>query len=160
MDIRIRDAEVRDYTQVNGIAAEYQAEHADALPDVFALTKNVLGRPWFNSFIGSADKAVRVAETPEGEIAAFAMIETKRSMPYAAFVPRKDAVIYELGVASQFRRQGVGSRLLADCREWAKARGADSLELTVFEFNRRAIDFYESAGMETLSRTMRIGLDG
>jgi len=33
--------------------------------------------------------------------------------------------------------------------------GATSVQLTVYEFNQAAIDFYRSLGYETLSRRMR-----
>jgi GNAT superfamily N-acetyltransferase len=154
----LREAKAGDYPEINALATEYQREHAKALPGIFAETRDVLTRPWFRSFLGAADKTVRVAEI-DGAAAAFALIEMKDAMPYPAFVPRRYAVIYEFGVSSHFQRRGIGTRLFADCRQWALSHGAESIELTMFEFNARALAFYESLGMGTLSRTLRMGLE-
>lgn len=38
--------------------------------------------------------------------------------------------------------------------EWVQAKGLDSVELNVYEFNRAAIEFYLNLGYETTSRRM------
>jgi hypothetical protein len=50
-----------------------------------------------------------------------------------------------------------GSRFTCACgtaQAWAIAKGATSVELNVFEFNQKAIAFYEGLGYQTLSRKM------
>ena len=39
-------------------------------------------------------------------------------------------------------------------QEWATTKGATSIELNVYEFNKTAISFYERLGYQTLSRKM------
>lgn len=57
-----------------------------------------------------------------------------------------------------FQRQGVGKKLFEACMEWSKNKGASSLELNVWEFNEKAISFYESFQMKTVSRKMSLEL--
>ncbi|OQA95517.1 MAG: Acetyltransferase (GNAT) family protein [Chloroflexi bacterium ADurb.Bin222] len=44
--------------------------------------------------------------------------------------------------------------LMGTVYEWALTKGASSIELNVYEFNKAAIAFYEKLGYETLSRKM------
>ena len=42
--------------------------------------------------------------------------------------------------------------------EWGRARGATTLDLTVWEFNQAALAFYERLGLVTLNRVMQLEL--
>jgi RimJ/RimL family protein N-acetyltransferase len=53
-----------------------------------------------------------------------------------------------LMVAEQYRRQGIGKRLLDEAVAWAQASGIVKLELHVFPWNEPAIALYESFGFE------------
>lgn len=68
-------------------------------------------------------------------------------MYYAIRVPRTVGHIDYFGVSKTCRRVGVGRRLFEACREWAKARGASSLELDCWEANQGAMRFHESLDM-------------
>lgn len=50
--------------------------------------------------------------------------------------------------------QGVGRALMDHAEEWARARGHQSITLSVFEGNRRAQALYERAGYATEMRRM------
>ena len=49
---------------------------------------------------------------------------------------------------------GIGTALLYASEAEAKRRGAESLELMVWSFNKSAMRFYESAGMTVRSLVM------
>jgi len=53
-----------------------------------------------------------------------------------------------LMVASEHRRQGIGSALLVAAEEWAREAHIDKLELHVFPYNLAAIALYCKAGYE------------
>jgi ribosomal protein S18 acetylase RimI-like enzyme len=69
-------------------------------------------------------------------------------------VPRRVAIIDSLVVSEPFRRLGVGRALMDTAEAWAAQHGSAAVELSVFEFNRQAIGFYESLGYETITRRM------
>ena len=54
---------------------------------------------------------------------------------------------------------GVGRRLMHHAEGWVREQGVAEVLLNVWEFNRRAIEFYEGLGYETVSRRMRRALD-
>lgn len=153
MDIRIRPALAADYEAVNAIIRFGQEEHAASLPDRFARLDRVVAMGWYRSFADVQHKAILVAET-KGQVVGVAMLEMKKSPSYEALVPRTYAYMNELAVSPEFQRVGIGTRLYRASAQWAKERGASSLELNVWEFNERAIAFYHSIGMTTLNRTM------
>ncbi|HCF86561.1 MAG TPA: N-acetyltransferase, partial [Ktedonobacter sp.] len=73
-------------------------------------------------------------------------------------VPRNVAFISDIAVMKSHQGKGAGYALFQQCTEWAKSKGADSLDLMVWEFNREAIAFYERQGMGSMHRTMSLEL--
>jgi ribosomal-protein-alanine N-acetyltransferase len=62
------------------------------------------------------------------------------------------AEMENLAVSAACRRQGLGSALCMRAMAWARAQGADRMELEVRESNRGAIALYESAGFMVQGR--------
>jgi len=87
------------------------------------------------------DAAVFVAEA-DGEVVA--RLSLARD-PHPA-----SGHVADLGlmVAAPFRRRGIGSLLLEEAVEWARASRVRKLELHVFPWNGPALALYESFGFE------------
>jgi ribosomal protein S18 acetylase RimI-like enzyme len=156
-NVSIRYAKPEDFEAASAIAAEGQAIHADALPHIFARTDGALPREYFDTLLESGERQMLVAEL-DGRVVGYAVVEQKEAPPYDAFVPRRVAFILDFGVEESHQRQGIGKRLFQACVLWAKEHGASAVELNVFAFNERAIRFYRSLGMETLSMRMTMDL--
>ena len=60
-----------------------------------------------------------------------------------------------MAVIREARGQGYGRVLMQKAEAEAKARGIDTVELSVAGNNRRARDLYRDLGYDTTSRTMR-----
>lgn len=65
-------------------------------------------------------------------------------------------VIDQMCIIGKFQRQGVGSQLVAKIRDFAKMKGVDKLELTVWSENKEARSFYNRMGFRTLMEYMRM----
>jgi ribosomal protein S18 acetylase RimI-like enzyme len=158
MNVHIRSATKEDYAALVPIARESQEKHANALPHIFR--KGVLGlsEDYFLSHLESERRAVYVAEV-EKSIVGYVLLELEHIARTGILVPRSVAFINDITVMRSYQRQGVGRLLFERCVEWAKAKRAESLELMVWEFNKGAIAFYERLGMETVNRTMTLGLE-
>ncbi len=92
-------------------------------------------------------------EVPNVQLAAF----DERNGPHPRTWPH--AKIGDIVVTREHRRSGVGRMLMAAASDWAKARGAAEIELTVWDFNRDATALYESLGFQATKRTMLRRLD-
>lgn len=58
---------------------------------------------------------------------------------------RHKAELY-LGVLNQFQAIGVGKKMMEIADFWARKEGIERVQLSVFENNKRAINFYEKHG--------------
>ena len=59
---------------------------------------------------------------------------------------RRFGHILQIEVEPQFRRQGIGQALLADCERIAVEKGLPRILLDVWSFNLNAREFYRSCG--------------
>jgi GNAT superfamily N-acetyltransferase len=76
------------------------------------------------------------------------------------FMRQQHAVIDDLIVHPDWRRRGVASSLYEVCEQWAVERKASWVEVTVYEFNAEAYNFYASLGFGSTIRKMRKPLAG
>ena len=157
MTIHIREATKEDFLDLLPIASESQAQHVEAHPDRFQ--RGVAGLPedYFLGLLEDEASAVFVAEV-ERRIAGYVIVEFQHESYLDILIPRDVAFIRDITVLRTHQGKGVGHLLFQQCVEWAKARGAASLELMVWNFNKRAVAFYERQGMETLTKTMSLTL--
>lgn len=157
MIIKVLSATKDDYLEINTIVKEGHDEHADALPQIFKKVEQVMPISYFYELIENPSYEILVAKN-DGNIVGFAIMEFKQSPPFESMVPRRFAYMNDFGVKGIQQRQGIGRILFQACIDWSKAMGATSLELNVWEFNRKATSFYESFGMYTVSRQMALDL--
>ena len=157
MTMHIREATKEDYLDLLPIASESQAQHAEAHPDRFQ--RGVAGLPedYFLGLLEDEASTVYIAEV-EKRIAGYVIVEFQHESYLDILIPRDVAFIRDITVLRTHQGKGVGHLLFQQCVEWAKAKGAASLDLMVWNFNKRAIAFYERHGMETLTKTMSLAL--
>ena len=100
-----------------------------------------------------AGEALFVAGDP-GAVFAFAIACVRRAPPIHPETCR--AEISDLYVAPSLRRRGCGRALVAAALDWARARGAERVEVRVSPRNPEAQAFWRAAGygahMEVLHR--------
>ena len=115
-------------------------------PSVFKTIKSFLDREETHSFI------VYLQEEPIG----YATIFEKEYQENPFRKSYTSLVIDQMCVKKEFRRKGVGSRLVSTIRDFAKQRGIDKLELSVWNQNEEAKSFYARMGFSTLIDYMRM----
>jgi diamine N-acetyltransferase len=103
--------------------------------------------------IADENVALLVAEADE-KLVGFGHTIVRDTPVFPVFVPRRYAIVEGIVVKSGFQNHGIGRILMDKMQEWATAKGATSIELNVYEFNKTAISFYERLGYQTLSRKM------
>ena len=125
-----------DYAQAAEIFAFVHALHQANRPDIYRKTNVPLGE----------DEFFKMCDDPH-EIMLCAVRDGK-ILGLARTVMRGNAVL------PQAQGMGIGTALLYASEAEAKRRGAESLELMVWSFNKSAMRFYESAGMTVRSLVM------
>lgn len=155
---RIRPATLRDYIGLCEVFQEADLMHSSALPDLFRPTRGpARTREYVAEIIGSENSVVFVAEQDEKIIGA-TRAEIREAPTIPLVVPRRFGVIDTLVVTRSCRRRGVGTELAAEVQRWAQGKAVSQLELTVFEFNRSGLAFYQKLGFRTASRRLRKSL--
>jgi ribosomal protein S18 acetylase RimI-like enzyme len=154
MDITIREATERDYEALCEIIDQVDRIHQEALPARF---KGSDGPPREREYIvnavRSSDVGLFVAQK-ENQLAGLVHVVIRNVPDIPILVPRRYAVVENLAVRERHRRTGIGLALMESAEEWARAKGATSIELNVYAFNKVAHRFYRELGYEILSHRL------
>ena len=67
--------------------------------------------------------------------------------------------INELVVDEKLRGKGIGTKLFNETKKYAKNNKCDAVELNCWEFNEKALRFYERCGMNTQRRIMDLKIN-
>lgn len=157
MDINLGIAHIDDFKDINLIVKEGHDEHSDALPHIFSKVDQVMPESYFKELTEDPNIDILVAKIGT-DVVGYAVMELHESPSFKSMTRRIFAYMNDFGVKNSCQRKGIGSTLFEACVEWSQNRGASSLDLTVWEFNKKAITFYESCAMEKLSSKMTLRL--
>lgn len=153
--MQIRQAQPEDYENLLPLFEEVDAQHRAHLPLQF---KKPVGpardREYYRSVLVSEDFNLLVGELNE-ELVGLIVVVMRDAADIPILVPRRYAVIDNIAVRRDMRRNGIGKALMEAAHGWAWEQGATSVELNVFTFNQAAVRFYESLGYEIVSHKMR-----
>ena len=154
MDCSIREATLDDYDALCPLFSEVDAQHREALPHLFRMPAGPARTKEFISDVTSDENAVLFLAERTGEVVGLIHVLVRDARDIPILVPRRYAVIDNLIISKGSRRSGIGRSLVARAEQWAAAKGANSVELNVWEFNKDAVAFYEKLGYATASRRM------
>ncbi len=154
MEILIRPATIQDYPELCAIIAGVDTLHRRHLPNLFQEPDGpTRDRGYIQSLLADESVALFVAQAQD-DVVGLVHVLVREAPPIPILVPRRYAVVDNLVVRPGFRRQGIGRALMNRAERWARERGAQTIELNVYEFNQEAIDFYRQMDYETLSRKL------
>lgn len=157
MTVSIRFATKNDYAAIAAVSTESQEKHARAHPDIFFSDTSGLVEEEVYKQLENPKYAVQVAELEE-RIVGYVFLLIHQASYMNILKPRTLAIITDIAVLEAYQGRGIGRMLFEAARVWAKEQSAEELELTVWDFNKSAIAFYEHLGMQTLHRTMALPL--
>jgi GNAT superfamily N-acetyltransferase len=92
----------------------------------------------------------------DGAPAGFALFFTT----YSTFLAKPGIWLEDLFVSPELRGRGIGKALVLHLAKLANARGCGRLEWSVLDWNRPAIDFYESLGAKRMTQWQICRLTG
>ena len=129
-----------DYAQAAEIFAFVHALHQANRPDIYRKTNVPLGEDEFFKMCDDPHE-IMLCAVRDGKILGLARTVMRGNAGDAVTLP-------------QAQGMGIGPALLYASEAEAQRRGAESLELMVWSFNKSAMRFYESAGMTVRSLVM------
>ncbi len=81
-----------------------------------------------------------------GSLAGFVQAQLMERPETAFAYPYTYLHIHQLSVHPRYRRQGIAKALVGKVREIALGNSTSRIDLTVWDFNRGALDFYKAQG--------------
>lgn len=152
--LSVRKARPDDYEDLCVLFADLDELHRLARPDLFRVPEGPpRSREYVAEFIACDTKAIFVALMGPKLVGFLTLARTDR--PETPVRPARVHVeVDSISVAPNYRRRGIGFKLMQRAEIWAKAQGAPRLVLGVYAFNEGARQFYERAGFEVQSLVM------
>jgi ribosomal protein S18 acetylase RimI-like enzyme len=158
MEFIVRPARATDYDELCRLMEQVDALHREHLPHLFQKPAGpVRDRDYITDLSQDEHVGLFVAEGCVG-LLGFVHVLIRHTPPIPLFVDRRFAIIDNLGVDANCQRIGVGRALMEQAQDWAIRKGAESVELNVYEFNDPAITFYEKLGYKGAARRMTLPL--
>lgn len=151
----VRTATEGDYDGVGALLGEVDELHRLNVPWLFQRpAAEPRSNDFFQRLCESDDQALLVADAA-GHVVGAATVLVRAAPDLALFVPQSWGVLDNLAVAKTWRRRGVGTALTREAERWSKSRGANWVELGVYEFNEQARSFYRALGYLPVSTKLR-----
>jgi diamine N-acetyltransferase len=155
----IRAAKRDDYEGLCAIMRELDVFHADALPRFFRqLDEPARPMQWFSETLENPEALLLVAEH-EGMIVGLLSGLVRQTPDQPMFVPRRWLQVDNVAALKAYQRMGIGQALMQQAQTWAHEQRLAAVELTVWEFNKDALAFYEKLGYTTIVRRLWKGLE-
>jgi GNAT superfamily N-acetyltransferase len=154
MTLRVRWANADDAALVSSLNADVQALHATALPFRFKMpTADVFPPAEASALLKNPSTLAFIAEIDTSP-AGYAYAE-RMALPETSFRHAYEMIyIHHVSVRPSFRRQGVGTALLAAVRTAANEAGLTLMALDVWTFNDEARAFFARNGFNAYNERL------
>jgi len=152
-EVKIFMAEEKDIEDIVNISHQVAEMHDTALPDYF---KPISKEEERNNVIEMMkDERITVFKAVcDEKICGFLFLEMihrqSKGLQFSVL-----GSILNLGVDEQCRDRGIGTALLKEAENYVLEQGGETVDLSVFNFNQKAIKLYERLGYKVIDVSMR-----
>lgn len=136
----IRNLTINDYEAVNNIISDLHKMHVEKRPDFYLENEFPITLKEYKSLLKNKEK-ISIAFVVNNKIAGICLATIKNRI-------KKSVYIDDIYVLSEYRHQGIATKLFEQIKEISKDIAAKRIDLTVWQFNKGAFDFYKSLGMK------------
>lgn len=148
MDVNLRKAEPSDMTAVLSLIKELAAFENE--PEAVEITEKQLREDGF----GQTPSFQAIVAEINGKVIGMALFYYRYSTWKGRTIHLEDLIVNE-----SYRNKGIGAKLYAEVLRYAQAQGLKRVEWNVLDWNKVAIDFYESTGAKLLEGWRVVQMD-
>ena len=156
-NMNIRNAQIEDVNKISELMLQVAEIHSNARKDIFKEKSIEEIKAEVNNRIKNKEN-ILVAEE-DNNIYGVIIYKIKEVKEHINLKDRTTLWIDELVVDEKARRMGIGKNLFSEVKRIAKEKNYDAVELNCWNFNERAIQFYEKCGMNIQRLIMEIKTD-
>jgi ribosomal protein S18 acetylase RimI-like enzyme len=154
-DMTIRTAAITDFEKIAAIERQIFNLHSNARPDLIDKNKTFFNFEYFKKCIEDENYKIYAAEE-NNIIMGFCILQKKYINGHSMFFDMTNLEIEDLCVDKDYRNKGIGKKLFETVLKYSKEEGIKRIELSVWEFNKNAKNFYAHLGMKTRISKMEI----
>ena len=154
----IRSAIVSDFKVLTELFIEENAFNHLLASDRIAKTSDVLTVSELRYFIEADKYFLRVFEADSKPVGLI-LAEFIQTTPDRWKQAQNKVYLMEIAVTEQYRRQGIGSKLIQSLIEWGNQKQADCIDLHVWKDNKTAKPLYEKLGFSEKQILMTMPLE-
>ena len=151
----MRKATMQDTEQLRPLYVELEQDAVRYQPEHFVI--GYREDDFFQNIIESGRQDLLVAEDASGVIG-FCHIMISHAKNVSCLKNQTYAYIQDLVVSKEKRNGGIGSKLMAASKAYAKEHGAEFIRLSVFPKNSAGLRFYERDGFYETMKTLEYPL--
>ena len=141
----IREMNLNDYEDVRILVKQIHELHLSNRPDIYNDGES-FPKEYFEKVLSDANN-LNYVYVENKKIVGVLIAAIQHTNPLPIIKPRAFYFIENIVVDKNHRRKGIAKKLFSYLTLKAKENNIDSIELNVWAFNRDAIKFYESMGM-------------
>ncbi len=156
MIVRKASANAKDCKRLIELLYVVANVHHDGRPDLFKKDSKKYDEEQLFEILEDENRPVFVCVDDKDYILGYAFCILMYHKDHSVFKEYKSLYIDDICVDENYRLHGVGKLIFEKCKEHAYITGCYNIELNVWEFNKQALRFYKSLGMETESRRMEL----
>lgn len=157
MDIKVRKANKEDYEHISSLLQCLHEFHVANRSDVYLNNERILSYTEYIEILKDSNKVIFVA-TIQNSVIGYALAKIMQIGENIVTRQEKISFIEEIVIHEEYRRNGVGVKLLNSIKQFARAKDCTSVQLNVWEFNTIALEFYKNIGFKTRNRRMEYSL--
>jgi len=141
----IRTATLKDIEKVLSLGEQIFEIHSKARPDLFE--KKPINYEYLKFVIEENNKKIFIAED-NNELVGYCISSIYEVKNHPMFNDMLNINVEDFCVDKNYRKKGVGKKLFENVKNYAKENNVQFIELSVWEFNQNAMEFYKNMGMK------------
>jgi len=154
--MKIRQATTEDIPRIQCLYRQLDEHHVDLLPEIFQTAEgNAREDSLISQWIMDEDADYLLA-VEGGEIVGFVNVRKSSHPQYPMFRPHDHVMIENAVVKRNHRGRGIGRALFEAAMGWAEDRGIRHVQVTVWDENAGARDFYLNQGFRPMTIKMEL----
>ncbi len=150
--MNIRKIQIEDFQSISKLVQQVHELHCKNRPDIYN-DINPFEKSYFD-FLMNSENTISIVCEIDNEIVGFCITTIRKPSNNPLLKPRIVAYIENMCVDINYRRNGIGKKLFDEILYLSKNQGATNVELMAWNFNSKAIAFYEKLGFSYRSHIM------